>query len=386
MTMLNFCCARIFSSVRCLFWLFAVAALLGSFSPTVAQSPTPAVTPGQPLRVATRVVPPMVMKDDKGQLTGFSIDLWTAIARDLNLSYQMREIVTLPDLLGSVRDRSADLAIAAISITAEREQEFDFSQPILDAGLQIMVRADRGGPPPLYATLWNLMTSGPMRDLFLLMVVLVILPVPIIWLLERRDPDSLAHGRTPVAQVGNSLWWSVTAIAGQAKDSPRSLLGRVLAVLWMFTGVVFISYFTATVTASLTVKQLDSAISKLEDLPGKRVGTVRASSTDNFLKAQRVDTIGFTQISEALAALQADRLDAVVFDAPVLNYYAAREGRGKVIIVGAVLKPESYGILFADDSPTRKAVNQSLLRLKENGEHEAIRRKWFGGAETGAGS
>lgn len=383
---MNICPDYVCSRLRSLLCFCAAIMMLGLAQPAFAQNASLVASPGQKLNVTTRLVAPMVMKDDKGQLTGFSIDLWAAIARDLNVTFEMKEIVTLPDLLASVRDKSADLAIAAISITAEREREFDFSQPILDAGLQIMVRADRGGPPPLYATLWNVMTSGPMRDLFGLMLVLVLLPVPIVWLLERRNPASVVHAETKPAQVGNSLWWSITAMAGQATDMPRSFLGRTMAILWMFTGVVFISYFTATVTASLTVKQLDSAISKLEDLSGKRVGTVRASSTEAFLKSQRVDAIGFVQISEAFAALQGDRLDAVVFDAPVLNYYASREGKGKVIAVGTVLKPESYGILFADDSPTRKAVNQSLLRLKESGEHEAIRRKWFGGPDTGAGS
>lgn len=363
--------------------IFILIAAMLFAAPTWGQSAVPAST--QPLTVATRVVPPMVIKDNKGDLSGFSIDLWNAIARDLNMAFTYREIAALPDLLASVQTKQADLAVAAISITAERERIFDFSQPILDAGLQIMVRADRGGPPPLYATLWSLMTSGPMRDLFVLMLLLAIIPVPLVYLSERRKPDSVIHAPSGAGKIGNSLWWSITTMAGQAPDMPRSLLGRFIAVAWIFTGVVFISYFTATVTASLTVRQLDSSISKLDDLPGKRVGTVRASTADTFLRAQRIETSGFVQIKDAFDALQSDRLDAVVFDAPVLSFHAAREGKGKVVVVGTILKPEAYGILFANDNPLRKAVNQSLLKLRENGEHEAIRRKWFGGAEAAAG-
>ncbi len=365
-------------------FFLALFALSGVQAQSVVPTPNPLIP--QKISVATRVVPPMVIKDEKGELSGFSIDLWNLIARDLNISFSYRQFATLPELLASVQDKSSDLGISAISITAERERSFDFSQPILDAGLQIMVRADRSGPPPLYATLWNVMTSQAMRELFWLLLILALVPVPLVYVLERRNPASIMYSDVPSGSVAKSLWWTISALAGQAPGTPTSTVGRVLGLVWMFVGVVFISYFTATVTSSLTVKQLDSAISKLDDLSGKRVATVRASSTEAFLRAQRIEPVAFTQISEAYAALQADRIDAIVFDAPVLNYHAAREGKGKAITVGPVLKPESYGIVFADDNPIRKTINESLLRLKESGQHEAIRKKWFGGADTGAGS
>ena len=43
-------------------------------------------------------------------------------------------------LLQDVRSNQSSLGVAAISITSAREAEFDFSQPIMNAGLQIMVR------------------------------------------------------------------------------------------------------------------------------------------------------------------------------------------------------------------------------------------------------
>jgi polar amino acid transport system substrate-binding protein len=43
------------------------------------------------------------------------------------------------DVLNAIRSGQADLGIAAISLTNQREQEFDFSHPILVANLQIMV-------------------------------------------------------------------------------------------------------------------------------------------------------------------------------------------------------------------------------------------------------
>ena len=52
------------------------------------------------------------------------------------------------ELLDAVVDGRADLGIAAISITSEREIRFDLSQPILNAGLQILVRGAAGNAEP----------------------------------------------------------------------------------------------------------------------------------------------------------------------------------------------------------------------------------------------
>lgn len=50
----------------------------------------------------------------------------------------------------------------------------------------------------------------------------------------------------------------------------------------MFTSVVFIAYFTAAVTSSLTVKQLRGEINGTEDLSGKRVASVLGTRQRNI--------------------------------------------------------------------------------------------------------
>ncbi|WP_456386372.1 transporter substrate-binding domain-containing protein [Profundibacter sp.] len=45
-------------------------------------------------------------------------------------------------MLDMVEDGRVDAAIANISITAKREGRFDFSQPVFESGLQIMIHSD----------------------------------------------------------------------------------------------------------------------------------------------------------------------------------------------------------------------------------------------------
>src|SRR5262249_44078011 len=115
------------------------------------------------MRVATRIVPPFVFEEG-GQLTGFSVDLWRALADKMGVTSEFQVKPALPDLFAAVKGGGADVGIAAISITAERDRDFDFSQPMFEAGLTILVRgqaAEEAASNPIHG-LFRLLLSRTM--------------------------------------------------------------------------------------------------------------------------------------------------------------------------------------------------------------------------------
>src|ERR1700682_5579626 len=92
----------------------------------------------QKVRVVTKPVEPFSFTQN-AKLAGFSIDLWEAVAKEAGFQSDLRQVQPVPQRLEALKAREADVAIAAISITAERHAFMDFSQPYYDAGLQIMV-------------------------------------------------------------------------------------------------------------------------------------------------------------------------------------------------------------------------------------------------------
>lgn len=142
--------------------------------------------------------------------------------------------------------------------------------------------------------------------------------------------------------------------------------------------VIFVAYFTAAVTAAITVQQLQGNISGPGDLPGQRIGTTTGSTASNWLTEHNITPTEFQAIADAFAALERRQLDAVVFDAPVLLYYANHSGLGKVQVVGPIFRKENYGIAFPLGSDLRKPVNSALLKLRENGTFDALYARWFG--------
>lgn len=328
----------------------------------------------EPVRVATRQVPPFVLREN-GKLTGFSIELWEAIAREAGMESGYVEAETLPALLETISDGKADLAIAAISITSERESKFEFSQPMFDAGLKILTGVDREAEGS--GNFLSVLASRPFLELLSLVAALILLPVPFIWLLDRHRHDGVVKSTSFGREILKSLWWSSSTLAGQATHMPTGFGGRAFAVIWMFVSVVFVSYFTANVTANLTVKQLERSISGPKDLIGKKVATVAGSTAAAYLATHEIKATEFPDFSSAVGAVETGAVRALVYDAPVLMYYAAHAGKGRVETIGPVFRPENYGILFPTGSAWRKPVNAALLKLQESGQYRALYRKWF---------
>jgi len=315
--------------------------------------------------------------EDEGELAGFSIDLWKSIAAELGVTTRFQVCDNIVDLLAAVRSGRADLGIAAISITAERRVAFDFSQPMFESGLQVMVRQQTPPERSPISGLVALLFSSVMLQWLGIVMLFILGPAHIIWFTERHHEEGIIPSKSYFPGIFHAAWWAAGTLATQADTMPRSVLARVAAVLWMFTGVVFVAYFTAQVTATLTVRQLRGSIQGPEDLPGMRVATTTGSTSSAYLHRHHIQVQEFGRLEEAYRDLLRGGVDAVVFDSPVLLYYATHEGKGKVEVVGRVFRKENYGIVCRNNSPLRKRMDTALLTLRENGTYDQLYDKWF---------
>ena len=369
---------RLIGMCLAIFWFGPSA----SFAQDATVIPTPIQAPNlSDIPVITRILPPFVLKEDD-KYKGFSVELWQAIATQIKATSHFIDKGNIKEILAGIRSSEGQVAIAAISITSQREQEFDFSQPMFESGLQIMVRGENSGGFSIWQV-WNILSTGAMPFLLGLMAALIIVPAHMVWYAERRG-ESHFISQSYFPGIWQAAWWSIGAVAGQQPDSPASKWGRILAAFAILVSMVFMSYFQATITSALTIQTLKGDINGPEDLAGRKVGTTTGSTAALYLKTLDVTATEFSKITEAFTALENKQLDAVVFDSPVLLYYAATQGRNKVQIVGPMLKKENYGILFPRGSALRKPVNEALLILRENGTYDSLYTKWFSATQSGA--
>src|SRR6185312_17172266 len=93
----------------------------------------PAMAENHTVNVAVRVLPPLVVQQG-GHLSGFSVDLWNAIAAKRHWTTRFDVVPDVDAQLAAVAGKKDDVAVGAVSITADRDLRYDFSQPILSGG------------------------------------------------------------------------------------------------------------------------------------------------------------------------------------------------------------------------------------------------------------
>jgi polar amino acid transport system substrate-binding protein len=135
--------------------------------------------------------------------------------------------------------------------------------------------------------------------------------------------------------------------------------------------------------AQVVVTRADSNLSKLDDLEGKVVGLQSLSSAADALDAapikSKIKTVTeFADNVQALTDLKSGRLDAVVIDEIVINYYMTKEQEAFKVLDES-LAPEEYGIgVKKGNEELLKNLQKALDDMNENGTAAQISKKWFG--------
>jgi polar amino acid transport system substrate-binding protein len=121
--------------MRLLSLLLSAGFLASLVSPAAAQAPatTPAAAPAAPaakVRVVTRNLEPFSFEKE-GRRVGYAAELWDQLARETGLEYDIQVVSTAQEIIDALKNKTADVGVGAISVTAKREEIIDFSPALL---------------------------------------------------------------------------------------------------------------------------------------------------------------------------------------------------------------------------------------------------------------
>ncbi len=330
------------------------------------------------LRVAIKRFEPFVIYQNR-QFTGFSIELWRKIASEIGLSYEFYAVNSLAKQLDDVERGAADVAVSGIGITSQHERDLDFSHSYYESGLQIMV--PENSDHFFDTIIAHILSAGfALESIVVIGFFLAILFTVsnIIWLLERRNNPQFP--KAYLSGIWEAFWWAVVTVTtvGYGDKTPKGKAGRLFGIVWILVGYFVFAFFTARVSSTVTLNKLQGNIAGPEHLFDKKIATVERSAAAEYLTKNGFKTMMFENIENTYPALASNRVDAIVFDAPVLQHYASHAGKESVKVVGLVFQEKNYGIALQHGSPYREAINLALLKLIEDGTYHEIRSKWFG--------
>ncbi|PCL89489.1 amino acid ABC transporter substrate-binding protein/permease [Paenibacillus sp. JNUCC32] len=128
---------RVFYVFMSLLLLMAVGVPYGSVS--AAGEPAS----GKTYQIGTDVTfAPFEFQDASGKFVGIDMDLLDAIAKDQNFKYEIKPL-GFNAAVQALEANQVDGVIAGMSITDERKQKFDFSDPYFDSGVVMAIRQDQ---------------------------------------------------------------------------------------------------------------------------------------------------------------------------------------------------------------------------------------------------
>lgn len=84
---------------------------------------------------------PMEYIDDNGEIAGIDIDIINAIAEEMGLELEVKNIGWDP-LFPALKNDEIDFAVSSITITEKRQKDFDFTDPYYVANQVILVPED----------------------------------------------------------------------------------------------------------------------------------------------------------------------------------------------------------------------------------------------------
>jgi len=357
---------------RSVFFTFLAFFIIGLLSSTAAVAQT---EEGRVLRIGTKEAAPFAILNPDGTWSGISIELWRDVATQMGVRY---EFVNLPleEILTGVESGDLDAGVAAITITHERERRLDFSHSYFNSGLGIAVAQRKSSS--WSAVLRQLFSLVFLKIVIAILAVLLVVGV-LVYFFERRGNREDFGGGT-LKGLSNGIWWAAVTMTtvGYGDKVPRTAGGRAIAVIWMYSAIVIISIFTASVTSMLTLSQLESNVRGPRDLHKARLATVGDSTSADYLQKQGIGFKAFETIDDCLAGLENNRFDAVVYDAPILQYVVLENFSGQIRVLPVTFEKQDYAIVIPPDSSDRETLNQAILQVLTTPQWTETLRRYLG--------
>jgi ABC-type amino acid transport substrate-binding protein len=329
----------------------------------------------QTVRVGLFVSPPFVMQED-GHFTGMAFSLWASTAARAGFVSQYHEFSSTSALLDALHSGKIDVAVTNLSITQERAQHADFSFPWYDGGLRIMTR--RPLPAGKALSLWEGLTDAGHITFYLWLTAAVLLFTVVLTLVDRRLDKQFP--RSWFAGLAESFYHVMMLItSGKTSHKPMfGSVGRIISALWLVCGVAIIAGFTSSLTSIMTTRSLEVPVSSVRDLAGRTVGVRTGSEAEHYLQTAGIHTRTFNHLTEAIPALQEGSVDAIVADAPVLEYFVHTHPDVPVSLSGPLFHPDKYGFAFPPGSTLSRPISLEVIAAHEQGELTRLRTLYFG--------
>lgn len=306
--------------------------------------------------------PPFIIKNEEGAYEGLSIELWEHLSEQLKQPYEYKEYSDVIGIIRALDYNELDLSINPLVNSPMRMEKFEVTQPYYVSNLGVAITSTSQSQFQIFI---NNFFSKAFLNIILLLLLILLSFGTILWLLERRH--NKYQFRPGFKGLLDGLWWAAVTMTtvGYGDKAPKTNAGKTLAIIWMFTAVIIISSFTATIASTLTVNSLAADIKGLADLATvKKIGIVGASGSQEFLTKHNLSAYEvYRTPAQGLRALARKEIDVLVHDKIQMEYLIrTNQMSNKVQLLGVGFEDRYRSFMLPRSHPLYEDLDLHLIK------------------------
>ncbi|KAG6502089.1 hypothetical protein ZIOFF_041978 [Zingiber officinale] len=342
-------------------------------------------------------------------VSGYCIDVFEAVMHRLPYPVAFDYIPAVnsdesyDNLVYQVYSKNFDAVVGDTTILANRTHFVDFTMPYAESGVSMVVSVEKNNSTGMWIFLQPLTP-----DLWWAIFAVFVLTGFMLWMIERRNIEEFPG--TPFQQLGTVFYYVFSIAFFAHAERLTSNLSRFAVIVFSFVVLVLTSSYTASLTSTLTVRQLQPTVTNVDQLlaTGAFVGHQDGSYVVGMLERMGIHASKLRnystsdQYADALAKGSArGGVDAVFDEIPYLKLFLYQHP-DDFTMVGPTYKTDGFGFVssphpelemdfqklrtdrpfaqqvFPQGSPLVPDISRAILNATEARELALIESKWFG--------
>ncbi|KAL1198446.1 Glutamate receptor 1.2 [Cardamine amara subsp. amara] len=268
----------------------------------------------------------------------------------------------LAHVLSSQRDKY-DAAVGDITITPNRSKYADFTLPFTNMGLGILAAKER--------SMW--VFFQPLTpDLWITSVAFVVLIGVIVWLIERHENTEFQGSWSQ--QIGVMLSFGFATIVYAHRERLKHNLSRFVVTIWVFSVLILVTSYTATLTSMMTIQQIRFNSNK--GYVGHLSGSFIAKEVLTNSSLRAIKNRGLNTSKDYAEALLNKNVSYIVSELPYLRVVLG-DYPGNFFMVKPQCTTSGFGFMFQKNSELVHRVSKEISELRKSERLNDIEKKWF---------
>lgn len=350
--------------------------------PQKTNEPTKKEKASQVLKVGIGGTPPFLIKGKNDNFRGIVVDIWEDTAFVNNFEYELILYTETQNALDAVAAGELDLLVGPFSITSERLQRVNFTQPFFVSSLGVVI-------PQESPTIWNrvrpFFTKAALSSVGALLICLFLVGNGM-WLVERhRNPEQFP--KPYLNGVSSGMWFAFVTLTtvGYGDQTPKTSPGRFITGIWMLISLIAVSSLIGGLASAFTLALSEipaDSLTQPEDLQGKKMAVVTGTTGEIWAHEYQAKLVKCSSLEDAISLVTEGKTDGAVFGRSTLQYYLSQHPKLPLQLADFRINSENLGFVLPRNSPLTVPLNGTIVKFKEDGTLQNITNKWLRGISS----